>query len=83
MKNAFIPVITWIGFQIPILVGGAVVTETIFGLPGSGRLLVSSLGERDYPVVSGITLVIAVFVLVNNLVIDLTYAYLDPRIRHQ
>ena len=83
MKNAFIPVITWIGFQIPLLVGGAVVTETIFGLPGTGRLLVSSLGERDYTVVSGITLVVAVFVLIVNLAIDLTYAYLDPRTRHQ
>jgi peptide/nickel transport system permease protein len=66
-----------------MLVGGAVVTETIFGLPGTGRLLVSSLGERDYPVVSGITLFVAVFVLVINLLIDLTYGFLDPRIRQE
>lgn len=83
MKNALIPVVTWIGFQIPLLVGGAVVTETIFGLPGTGRLLVDSLGDRDYPVVTGIALIIAVFVVFVNLVVDLTYAWLDPRIRHE
>ena len=58
-------------------------TETIFGLPGTGRLLVDSLGERDYPVVTGIALIIAVFVVFVNLVIDLTYAWLDPRIRQE
>ncbi len=82
-KNALIPVVTWVGFQIPLLVGGAVVTETIFGLPGTGRLLVDALGDRDYPVVLGITLIVAVFVVLVNLLVDLTYAWLDPRVRHE
>lgn len=82
-KNALIPVVTWVGFQIPLLVGGAVVTETIFGLPGTGRLLVDALGDRDYPVVMGITLIVAVFVVFVNLLVDLTYAWLDPRVRHE
>jgi len=83
LKNALIPVITWIGFQIPLLVGGAVITETIFSLPGMGRLMVTALGERDYPIVSGLTLIISVFVLFVNLAVDLAYAYLDPRISHE
>ncbi len=82
-RNALIPVVTWVGFQIPLLVGGAVVTETIFGLPGTGRLLVDALGDRDYPVVMGITLIVAVFVVFVNLLVDLTYAWLDPRVRHE
>jgi peptide/nickel transport system permease protein len=82
-RNAMIPVVTWVGFQIPLLVGGAVVTETIFGLPGTGRLLVDALGDRDYPVVMGITLIVAVFVVFVNLLVDLTYAWLDPRVRHE
>jgi peptide/nickel transport system permease protein len=82
-KNALIPVVTWVGFQIPLLVGGAVVIETIFGLPGTGRLLVDALGDRDYPVVMGITLIVAVFVVFVNLLVDLTYAWLDPRVRHE
>ncbi|MEM7016466.1 MAG: ABC transporter permease [Pseudomonadota bacterium] len=82
-KNALIPVVTWVGFQIPLVVGGAVVIETIFGLPGMGRLMVDALGERDYPVVTGIALIIAVFVVFVNLIVDLTYAWLDPRIRHE
>ena len=82
-KNALIPVITWVGFQIPLLVGGAVVTETIFGLPGTGRLLVDALGERDYPVVTGVALIVAAFVVLVNLLVDLTYAWLDPRARQE
>ena len=82
-RNGLIPVVTWIGFQLPLLVGGAVVIETIFGLPGTGRLLVDALSERDYPVVIGIALVIAVFVVFVNLLVDLTYGWLDPRVRHE
>lgn len=82
-RNALIPVITWVGFQIPMLVGGAVVTETIFGLPGMGRLLVDALAQRDYPVVTGVALIIAAFVVVVNLLVDLTYAWLDPRARQE
>ena len=83
MKNALIPVVTLIGLQMPILVGGSVIIETLFNLPGLGSLLIGALGNRDYPMVSGINLFFATFILVNNLLIDLLYAYLDPRIRYQ
>ncbi len=80
LKNAMIPVITVIGTQVTILIGGAVITETIFALPGIGRLLVEAINKRDYPIISGINLVLATFVLALNLVVDLAYAYLDPRV---
>ena len=83
MKNAPIPVVTLIGLQLPILVGGSVIIETLFNLPGLGSLLVGSLANRDYPMVSGINLFFATFILFANLLIDLLYAYLDPRIRYQ
>ena len=83
MKNAFIPVITLIGMELPILVGGAVIIENIFNLPGLGRFMVLALEDRDYPVVSGVNLFFGSVVLVNNLFIDLVYAYLDPRIRYR
>ena len=83
MKNALIPVITLIGLQLPILVGGSVIIETLFNLPGLGSLLVQALSNRDYPMVSGINLFFAAFILFANLLIDLMYAYLDPRIRYQ
>ncbi len=81
VKNALIPVITLIGLQVPILVGGSVVLEAIFGLPGVGQLLLSALFSRDYPVVLGINLVVATFIVVTNLIVDVTYAFLDPRLR--
>ena len=83
IKNAFIPVVTLIGLQLPILIGGAVIMEEIFVLPGLGRLLVDALEVRNYPVISAINLVFAVAVLVINLMIDLFYAFLDPRVRYQ
>ena len=83
LKNALIPVITLIGLQLPILVGGSVIIETLFNLPGLGSLLVQALSNRDYPMVSGINLFFATFILFANLLIDLLYAYLDPRIRYQ
>ena len=82
VKNALIPVVTLIGLQLPILVGGAVIMENIFNLPGIGRLLVDSLTERDYPVVSGVNLFFATMVVGVNLMIDLIYPYLDPRVRY-
>ena len=82
LKNALIPVVSLIGLQLPILVGGAVIMENIFNLPGLGRLMVNALNERDYPVVSGINLVFATAVLGINLMIDLIYPYLDPRVRY-
>ena len=83
IKNALIPVVTLIGLQLPILVGGAVIMENIFNLPGLGRLMVLALEERDYPVVSGINLFFATSVVLFNLLIDLLYSYLDPRVRYE
>ena len=83
VKNALIPVVSLIGLQLPVLVGGAVIIENIFNLPGLGQLMVNSLSRRDYPVVSGINLVFGAFIVFNNLFIDLLYAYLDPRIRYR
>ena len=82
MKNAFIPVITLIGLQLPILVGGSVIMENIFNLPGLGRLMLDALANRDYPVVTGINLFFGTIVMRVNLLIDLLYSYLDPRIRY-
>ena len=82
VKNALIPVVSLIGLQLPILVGGAVIMENIFNLPGIGRLLLTALSDRDYPMVSGINLVFATGVLGINLLIDLVYAVLDPRVRY-
>ena len=83
IKNALIPVVTLIGLQLPILVGGAVIMENIFNLPGLGRLLLVALTERDYPVVSGVNLVFGTAILAINLMIDLIYPYLDPRVRYE
>ncbi len=82
VKNALIPVVSLIGLQLPILVGGSVIMENIFNLPGLGRLLLESLVARDYPVVSGVNLVFATMVVGVNLMIDLIYPYLDPRVRY-
>ena len=82
VKNALIPVLTLIGLQLPILVGGAVIMENIFNLPGLGRLLLIALNNRDYPMVSGINLFFATGVVGINLFIDLVYAVLDPRVRY-
>lgn len=81
LKNALIPVVAVIGLQAGTLIGGAVVIETIFSIPGMGRLIVDSMYFRDYPVVQAMLLLLAVAVLLTNLLTDLTYAYLDPRIR--
>jgi peptide/nickel transport system permease protein len=81
LKNALIPVAAVIGLQAGTLIGGAVVIETIFSIPGMGRLIVDSMYFRDYPVVQAMLLLLAVVVLVTNLLTDLVYGYLDPRIR--
>ena len=83
LKNALIPVVTIVGMNIPVMVGGAVVLERIFALPGIGNLLLDSISQRDYTVLSGVNLFVASSVLVINLVVDLTYAYLDPRIQYR
>ena len=83
LKNALIPVITILGFHTPVLIGGSVIIEQIFCLPGTGRLFIDAMAARDYTIVTGINLFVACFVLLNILVIDLTYAYLDPRVRYK
>ncbi len=83
VKNVLIPVVTMIGLQLPILVGGAVIIENIFNLPGLGRLMLVALNDRDFPVVAGINLVFGSAVMGINLMIDLVYAVLDPRVRYQ
>ena len=82
LKNAAIPVLTMIGLQLPVLLGGAVIVEKIFNIPGLGSLLIEALEKRDYPVVTAINLLMAGFVLVVNLLIDIAYAWLDPRVRY-
>ena len=83
VKNVLIPVVTMVGLQLPILVGGAVIIENIFNLPGLGRLMLVALNDRDFPVVAGINLVFGTAVMGINLMIDLVYAVLDPRVRYQ
>jgi peptide/nickel transport system permease protein len=80
LKNALIPVVTIVGIQIPFLIGGTVVIEQIFSLPGMGRLIVDAINQRDYPLISGTALLFTVVLVLVNLVIDLSYAYLDPRV---
>jgi ABC-type dipeptide/oligopeptide/nickel transport system permease component len=81
LKNAMIPVITVIGLQVGRLFGGTVVVETIFAFPGMGRLAADSIFFRDFPALQGVVLVMALAVLVCNLMTDVLYAYVDPRIR--
>jgi peptide/nickel transport system permease protein len=83
LKNALIPVITVVGIQVPILIAGSVILETIFNLPGIGLLLIQALGQRDYPAICGINVFMATFVLLINLAVDLTYAWLDPRVQYR
>ncbi|MDI6725647.1 MAG: ABC transporter permease [Smithellaceae bacterium] len=82
LKNALIPVVTVIGLQTGTLLGGAVLTEIVFAWPGIGRLLVEAILSRDYPVVQGLVLLVAVIFIFINLIVDLLYSYLDPRIRY-
>jgi peptide/nickel transport system permease protein len=82
LKNAVIPVITVLGLQVAAIAGGSVVIEWIFGIPGMGQFLVDAIVQRDYPVIQGINLLIVVIIVVSNLLVDLTYAWLDPRIRY-
>ena len=82
IKNALMPIVTLVGMSLPILVGGSVIIENIFNLPGLGRLMLTALNDRDYPMVSGVNLFFGALVLANNLVIDMIYPYLDPRVRY-
>ncbi|GAJ18860.1 unnamed protein product [marine sediment metagenome] len=83
LKNALIPVITIVGIQVPVLIGGTVIIEQIFMLPGMGRLIISALLQRDYQLISGVMLIFSVALVLINLTVDLTYAYLDPRVKYE
>jgi len=82
LRNALIPIVTVIGLTVALMIGGAVVTETVFGLPGVGNLVVSAVIRRDYPVIQGALLVVASIYVVINFLIDLLYTVVDPRIRY-
>jgi len=83
LKNALIPVVTMIGYQLPVLVGGAVIIENIFNLPGMGRLLTDATSDRDYPIVTAVVLIISLVLVFINLLTDLSYGFLDPRIHYK
>ena len=83
LKNAFIPVVTQIGLLLPLLVGGTVIIENIFGLPGMGQLTLDAISKRDYATVSGLMLLVAAAIMLINLGVDLLYAWLDPRIHYR
>jgi peptide/nickel transport system permease protein len=83
LLNALIPVVTLVGLQAPVLIGGAVIVEHIFSIPGMGSLMLEAVSQRDYPVVTGVFLVVGVSLLLINLAVDLTYGLLDPRLRRQ
>jgi peptide/nickel transport system permease protein len=82
LRNALIPVVTLLGYSLGTALGGAVVTETVFTLPGMGRLVVQSVQRRDFPVIQGAVMIIAFFYVMANLLVDILYVYIDPRIRY-
>ncbi|MGE3912942.1 MAG: ABC transporter permease, partial [Chloroflexota bacterium] len=82
VKNASIPVVTILGLQIGVLLGGAVITESVFAWPGIGKLAVDSIFQRDFPVIQVVLILAAAVFIVINLLVDLTYTVLDPRIRY-
>ncbi|MBA2597692.1 MAG: ABC transporter permease [Chloroflexia bacterium] len=82
LRNSLIPVVTVAGIQLALLLSGAVVTETVFSIRGIGRILVGAINDRDYPIVQGVILLIAVIFVLANLVVDVLYTFLDPRIRY-
>ena len=82
LRNALIPVVTVVGLSLPTLVGGAVLTETVFAWPGVGRLAVGAVFERDYPVIMGVNLLVAAVVITANLLTDIAYCFIDPRISY-
>jgi peptide/nickel transport system permease protein len=83
LRNALIPVVTLIGLQAPILIGGAVIVEQIFVIPGMGLLLLDAISQRDYPIITGVALIIGLSVMLINLAVDLSYGLLDPKVRYR
>ena len=82
LRNAIIPVVTLLGTQLPQIIGGTVMIETVFGLPGMSRFLFDAINQRDYPVIQGVNLLVVSTVVMVNLMVDALYAVLDPRIRY-
>jgi peptide/nickel transport system permease protein len=82
MKNALIPVVTLLGIQTRYVVGGSVLVETVFNIPGMGRLIVASIFDKDFVVVQASVLVIGIVISLANLIVDISYGYIDPRIRY-
>ena len=83
LRNALIPVVTLVGLQAPVLIGGAVILEQIFVIPGMGLLLLEAVSPRDYPIITGVFLVFGVAVVLINLLVDLSYGLLDPKVRYR
>ncbi len=83
LKNAMIPIIDVVGIQMPFYFGGSIIMEHIFGLPGMGSFAFEVISRRDYPMIQAVTLFVALLIVLTNLIIDVSYGYLDPRIRHQ
>lgn len=82
LRNAMIPIVTVVGMNIPLLIGGSVVTETVFSWPGIGMLMTTSINARDYPIIMGVTVMVATAVLIGNILIDFIYCIVDPRIKY-
>ena len=82
LKNAAVPIVTVIGIGIALLIGGAIVTETVFAIPGIGRLTVDAILRRDYPIIQGVILIFSGAYVLINLAVDLSYMFFDPRIRY-
>jgi peptide/nickel transport system permease protein len=82
LKNAAVPIATVIGIGVALLIGGAIVTETVFALPGIGRLTVDAILRRDYPIIQGVVLIFSAAYVIINLAVDLSYMVFDPRIRY-
>jgi peptide/nickel transport system permease protein len=81
LRNALVPIVTVLGLTVALMIGGAVVTETVFGLPGIGNLVVSAVLRRDYPVIQGALLVVAAIYVLINFAVDMLYILVDPRVR--
>jgi peptide/nickel transport system permease protein len=83
LRNALVPVVTLVGLQAPLLIGGAVIIEQIFVIPGMGLLLLDAVNQRDYPIIAGVFFVLGIAVMAINLLVDLSYGLLDPKVRYR
>jgi peptide/nickel transport system permease protein len=83
LRNALIPVVTIVGLQIPILIGGTVIIEQLFTLPGMGQMIIDALRQRDYPTVNGVMVITSFTIVVVNLMVDITYGIIDPKVKYQ